>query len=148
MCFTVILWCQMSQIHLIFRHKQYNKVSDPIYSFNHKLYLIEVSHKHFIRLIFLTERLAVHVWVWQRGMIKFWITSKVGKCSYMRSRINTKCFLLIHEMSLQSVISYIITYSWSCLLNAVLNCTLHAFLVYFPHVLFSLFVILQYHCIN
>ena len=34
------------------------------------------------------------------------------------------------------------------LLNAVSNCTLHAFQVYFPHVLFSpFFVILHYHCI-
>ena len=34
------------------------------------------------------------------------------------------------------------------LLNAVSNCTLHAFHVYFPHVLFShFFVILHYHCI-
>ena len=34
------------------------------------------------------------------------------------------------------------------LLNAVSNCALHAFHVYFPHVLFSLFfVILHYHCI-
>ena len=35
------------------------------------------------------------------------------------------------------------------LLNAVSNCTLHAFQVYFPHVLFSpFFVILHYHCIH
>ena len=34
------------------------------------------------------------------------------------------------------------------LLNAVSNCTLHAFHVYFPHVLFSpFFLILHYHCI-
>ena len=51
-----------------------------------------------------------------------------------------------HLMSLQNDILYIIACSWFVLVNAVSNCTLHAFLVYFPHVLFSLFVIFHYYC--
>ena len=73
------------------------------------------------------------------------LRQKWEKCLYMQSSINTFFFKPCDVCKMLFIYNRILLIF---LLNAVSNCTLHAFHVYFPHVLFSpFFVILHYHCI-